>query len=498
MRLKFLPGLLLLAVFAGCDHTDHPFPHEQASSFTEISSTDLGEAGAAEISAFDPITKKLFTVTNSGSSTQIDILDLSNPSLPVRLGYIDINPFGGGVNSVAVSDGKLAAAVEGFVKTDNGKIVIFSTDDYAVVKQVAAGALPDMLTYSYDGKYILSANEGEPGTDYLVDPAGTVTIVSVKDNYAATTIDFSGFASQQTALKAKGLRVFGPGASFAQDMEPEYLTISSDSRTAWVTLQENNAIAKIDIRSKRITDIFPLGFKNYNHDANGIDPSDKENAITLRKINVKGMYQPDAIAVLDNGGLPFLFTVNEGDVREYTAFTENKRIKDLALDAIAFPDGTELKKEPNLGRLNVTTTLGDTDGDGDYDELYSFGARSFSVWNGYNGKLIYDSKNELENKVIEGGLYDDGRSDDKGVEPEGVTLGYVDKKVIAFVGMERADAVALYDVTNPYYPSFIKLLPTGDAPEGLLFIPAKDSPTKKSLLVVSSENDGTVKVYESN
>jgi hypothetical protein len=498
MRLKFLPGVLSLTILAACSHTDHPFPHEQASSFTEISSTDLGEAGAAEISAFDPITKKLFTITNSGASTQIDILDLSNPSLPVRLGYIDISPFGGGVNSVAVSDGKLAAAVEGFVKTDNGKIVIFQTNDYSVVKEIDAGALPDMLTFSYDGKYILSANEGEPSADYLNDPAGTVTIVSVKDNYAATTIDFSGFASQQAALKTKGLRVFGPGASFTSNMEPEYLTISSDSRTAWVTLQENNAIAKIDIRTKRITDLFPLGFKSYNLDDNAVDPSDKDNTITLKKIKVKGMYQPDAIAVLDNGGLPFLFTANEGDVREYTAFTENKRIKDLSLDASAFPDGAELKKEANLGRLNVTTTLGDTDGDGDYDELYSFGARSFSVWNGYNGKLIYDSKNELDAKVIEAGKYDDGRSDDKGAEPEGVTIGYVGKKVIAFVGMERADAIALYDVTNPYYPSFIKLLPTGDAPEGLLFIPAKDSPTKKSLLVVSSENDGTVKVYETN
>lgn len=498
MRLKFLPGLLLLAVLAACDRTDHPFPHEQASGFTEISSTDLGEVGAAEISAFDPATQKLFTVTNSGSSTQIDVLDFSNPALPVRIGSIDISPYGGGVNSVAVSDGKLAAAIEGFVKTDAGKVVIFKTSDHTVIKQVTAGALPDMLTYSPDGKYILSANEGEPSDDYTNDPAGTVSIISVKDDYAVTTLDFSGFASQQIALQAKGLRVFGPGASFAQDMEPEYLTISQDSRTAWVTLQENNAIAKIDIRSKRITEIFPLGFKSYNLDANAIDPSDKDNSTSLRKTNVKSMYQPDAIAMFENGGIPFLFTANEGDVREYTAFAENKRIKDLVLDAIAFPDGAELKKDANLGRLNVTKTMGDTDGDGDYDELYSFGARSFSVWNGYSGKLIYDSKNELENKTIEAGQYDDGRSDDKGVEAEGVTLGYVGKKVIAFVGMERADAVALYDVTNPYSPAFIKLLSTGDAPEGLLFIPAKDSPTKKSLLVVSSENDGTVKVYQVN
>lgn len=498
MRLRLLPFIIVLFVLASCDHTDYSFPHEQASSFTEISSTDLGEAGAAEISAFDPGTKKLFTVTNSGASTQIDVIDLSNPSLPVRIGSIDISSFGGGVNSVDVSDGKLAAAIQAVAKTDAGKVVIFKTTDHSVVKEVTVGALPDMLTYTHDGKYILSANEGEPSDDYLNDPLGTVSIISVKDNYTVTTLDFAGFASQQLALQAKGLRVFGLNASFSKDMEPEYLTVSSDSKTAWVTLQENNAIAKIDIRSKRITEIFPLGFKNYNRDENGIDPSDKDNVKLLRKINAKGMYQPDAIAVLENGGLPFLFTVNEGDVREYTAFAENKRVKDLKLDATAFPDGDELKKEPSLGRLNVTTTLGDKDNDGDYDELYSFGARSFTVWNGYTGKQIYDSQNELEQMVIEAGLYDDARSDDKGVEPEGITLGYVGKRVIAFIGMERADAIALYDVTNPYKPSFIKILSTGDAPEGLLFISAKDSPTGKSLLVVSSENDGTVKVYQTN
>lgn len=499
MKLKFLPSLALVAVLAACDHVDYPYIPEQATSFTEIGNIDVGETGAAEISAFDPQTKKLFTVTNSGVSTEIDVIDLSDPAIPTKIGSIDISLFGGGVNSVSVSEGKLAAAIEGPTKTDAGKVVIFKTTDYSVIKQVSVGALPDMVTFSYDGKYILSANEGEPSDDYKNDPLGTVSIISVKDNYAVTTLDFSSFAPQQAALQAKGLRVFGPGASFGQDMEPEYITISSDSRTAWVTLQENNAIAKIDIRSKRVTNIFPLGFKNYNTEINAIDPSDKDAGVNFRAVNVKGMYLPDAIALYeDNKGNPLLFTANEGDVREWTAFAENKRIgsKDIVLDPVAFPDATTLKKDENLGRLNITTTLGDKDKDGDFDELYSFGARSFSIWNGNNGQLVYDSKNLLEKKVVEAGFYDDGRSDDKGVEPEGVTLGIVGKKVIAFVGMERADAVAMYDVTNPSNPVFIKILHTGDAPEGLLFIPAKDSPTHKSLLVVSSEGDGTIKIYQ--
>jgi hypothetical protein len=215
------------------------------------------------------------------------------------------------------------------------------------------------------------------------------------------------------------------------------------------------------------------------------------------KWNVKGVYMPDAIAVLENNGVPYLFTANEGDAREYAGFTEVFRIKskDVKLDPTVFPNAADLKKDEQLGRLNITTSLGDIDGDGDLDELYSFGSRSFSVWNGNTGAQVYDSKNELDLKTVESGVYDDGRSDDKSVEPEGITIGTVGSKKIAFVGMERADAVAVYDVTIPFAPVFLQLLKCGDAPEGVLFIPAKNSPTKKSLLVVSSEGDGVLKVF---
>ncbi|HEX2607820.1 MAG TPA: choice-of-anchor I family protein, partial [Flavisolibacter sp.] len=363
-----------------------------------------------------------------------------------------------------------------------------------LIKQIPVGALPDMITFSSDGKFLLTANEGEPNDAYTIDPAGSVSIITVKSGYAVTTLDFASFAPQAAALKAKGFRIFGPGASFAQDIEPEYITVSQDSKTAWVTLQENNGIARIELTSKKITAIYPLGFKNYSKTVNGIDPSDKDGTIALAPRKVKGMFQPDAIAVYEANGIPYLFTANEGDVREWSGFAENKRVKDLKLDPAAFPDAS-VQADAKLGRLNVTTTMGDTDKDGDYDALYSFGARSFSVWNGSNGALIWDSKNELEQKAIEASLYEDGRSDDKGVEPEGIAIGQVGRKIIGFIGMERADALALYDLSNPTQPSFLKLLATGDAPEGIAFIPAAQSPIKKSLVVVSSENDGTIRIY---
>ena len=503
MKWKFLLPLAAITVFAACQKIDLDLDPkknaEDLSSFTQVSSTDIGGGeGAAEISAFDPKTNKLFVITNADDLTQIEVLDISNPSAPLNIGTINVSAYGGGVNSVDVSDGKLAAAIEGFSKTDNGKVVVFKTSDYSVIGQAVVGALPDMVTFTPDGKYILSANEGEPSDDYSTDPMGTVSIISVKDNYSVTTLDFSGFASQESALKAKGFRIFGKDASFAEDIEPEYLTVSADSRTAWVTLQENNGIAKIDIGSKKITRIFPLGFKNYSLSGNYIDPSDFNKAYTPAQWNVKGVYMPDGIAVIEEFGIPFLFTANEGDAREYpdAGFVEIKRVRQVTLDPTVFPNAVTLKEDANLGRLNITTTLGDTDGDGDFDELYSYGSRSFTVWNGLSGQLLFDSKNELDEKASAFGVYDDGRSDDKSVEPEAVVIGASGKQRFAFVGMERADAVALYDLSSCLSPKFVKMLKVGDAPEGVLFVSAKDSPTKKSLLIVSNEGDGTVRIFE--
>lgn len=501
MKKENIAALCLALAFSSCTkYFDKDFwqdkaeKHlEDASSFEEIGSIDVGDVGAAEISAFDPKTNRLFIVNNSGTN-RIDVVDLSNPVTPSLLGSIALEKYSGAVNSVSVHDGMLAAAIEAANKQADGKIVLFDTRTYAELEVISSGALPDMITFSPDGKYILTANEGEPSADYTSDPIGSVTIVATND-FTSRTIDFSAFASQQNELQKQGLRIFGPNASFAQDLEPEYITVSKDSKTAWVTLQENNAIAKIDLQSGSVTNIFPLGFKAYSTFANSIDPSDRDENIFFRSVPVFGIYMPDAIAVIEKRGTPYLITANEGDAREYDAFEEMSRLEDLELDENAFPDGSTMKQENQLGRLNVTKTLGDANGDGKYEALYSLGARSFSVWNGNDGKLMFDSKNNLEEEVVEAGLYDDGRSDDKGAEPEGIAIGQVGLKDIAFIGMERADAVALYDISEPANPIFLKMLQTGDAPEGVLFIHRNDSPIKKSLLIISSENDGVVKIY---
>lgn len=500
---------LFLALFlvVSCQNDDDNSQNSIVNTtvnFQYKSTINVGGIGASEISAFDYLTKKLFVV--NVESNQLSVFNISNLSTPIQEDPIALSAFGT-PNSVAVFEGKLAIAVEAQVKQNPGQILLYNTSDLSLISQFTVGALPDMVTFSKDGSLIISANEGEPNNDYTNDPMGTISIIDLSSNIT-TTLDFSSFNSQQATLENQGFRVFGLNATLAQDIEPEYVTVSDDSQTAWVSLQENNAMAKVNLLTKTIEGIYPLGFKDYNSVGNEIDASDKDNVKELKAWNVKGMYQPDGITYANINGTDYVFSANEGDSRDYDGFSEEERVKDLILDETAFPASEDFQNDTNLGRLKITSTLGDLDNDGDYEELYSYGARSFSVWSA-NGNLLFDSGNDIATRVLmntpDRFNYDweddatDKRSDDKGAEPESVEiLNIANERYILFVGLERNCQVMVYDVTNPTAPQFLSILShAGDlAPEGLLIIPAEKSPTGKDVLVVSNEDSGTVSFYE--
>jgi Domain of unknown function (DUF4114) len=496
---------------------------------TQLKLSGTIQLDGAEISAYDPISKRFFTTGESGGKPVLQITDISDPTKPTKIGNIDLSTFGAGIQSVAVRKGTggnssiVAVAISATTATDPGKVVFFDAAGSSAtpLSQVTVGALPDMLTFTPDGTKLLVANEGEPKSDYTIDPEGSISIIDVSGNIAAldqtkvTTANFQAFNGQEASLKAQGIRIFGPNASTSQDLEPEYIAVSADSKTAFVTLQENNAFAIVDIASGRVTSLKALGFKDHNQTGKGMDASDKDSkSNNIKNWPVLGMYLPDAISSFQSGGKTYYLTANEGDSRDYSAFSEEARIKTLNLDATAFPNAADLKLDANIGRLKVTKTLGDTDGDGDYDQLYTFGGRSFSVWD-EAGNLVFDSGDQLEKIIAEkvpslfNANYDtatnkftaDDRSDDKGPEPEAVTIGYIDGKPYAFIGLERASGgVLMYDLSNPTAPEFVQYIYNEKdiSPEGLSFISAQDSPNGKPLLLVSNEISGTATVYEVN
>ena len=505
-KMNLVNKVILSAVFVSVMHTsctneenDGGTISDASVSFSEKQTIKIGGEGAAEISAYDPTSKNLFTV--NVENTEISVTNIADIYKPVKKTSIALASYGS-PNSVAVHNGKLAVAVEAVVKQQDGKILVYDTTTLQLLDTYTVGALPDMVTFTKDGKLIISANEGEPNDDYTVDPEGTISIIDVATD-VVTTLDFKAFNSQEATLKAGGYRVFGPGATLAQDTEPEYVAVSEDSKTAWVSLQENNGMAKVNLVTKTIEAIYPLGFKDHSLAANSLDVSDKDGVKELKTWPVKGMYQPDAITAAKINGVEYVISANEGDSRDYSGFSEEARVKDLDLDLTAFPLSADYLNNANLGRLKITTTMGDANNDGKYEALYTYGARSFSIWT-TNGTLVYDSGNSIAKEtlaytsnVFNGG---DDRSDDKGAEPESVQVLTLGKKHYLFVGLERNNQVLMYDISNPTAPVFLNILSkNGDvAPEGLLIIEAKDSPTKKDLLVVSNEVSGTVTFYENN
>lgn len=485
-----------------------------ALELTQLSTLKLGafDEGAAEMIDYDPATKKIFAI--NGENDTVAVIDISDPAAIKLEKELDISAYGKAPTCVSVKNGLVAVTIQAEDKQSPGQLVFFTTGG-EFVSAMTTGALPDNTIFSPDGKYCIVANEGEPSDDYKNDPEGSVTIVEIKDGMPREAV-VAGFSGIEPV---DGVRVFGPNATLAQDMEPEFVAVSGDSKTAFVVCQENNALAIVDLPTCTVKAIKPLGTKDHSREGNGFDASNKTDSVEIKPWPVKGLYMPDAILSYDVGGKGYLITANEGDSRDYESYSEEARVEDLKLDPEKFPNAADLQDKKNLGRLKITTTMGDTDGDGDYDELYSYGARSFAIWD-EDGNLVYDSGDQFEQeiaKVIGQGFNSTNdeqpsfkdRSDDKGPEPEALALGVIGEKIYAFIGMERSGGIAVYDVSDPKAPVFASYFnnrnfevpidseEAGDlGPEDLEFIPAADSPNGKNLLISGNEVSGTVTVME--
>jgi 2',3'-cyclic-nucleotide 2'-phosphodiesterase / 3'-nucleotidase / 5'-nucleotidase len=529
VRLVGFVGILLLVLSSAASVAARPVEQRVAPRTIALApigtyATGVFGEGASEIVAYDPDGARMYVV-NAEQST-VDIVSISDPTAPTQVATIDLSPYGGGVNSVDVSRGRVATAVQNQNPQEPGSVVFFDGDGN-FQSQVTVGALPDSLQWSANGRYVVVANEGEPSDDYTIDPEGSISIITVRGNLdrvqqrdvqTASFTDFNVGGPRHAEL-SPDIRIFGPNASVAWDLEPEYVAIAPDSRTAYVTLQENNAVAVVDLRRARVEALVPLGYKDHRQPGNALDASDRDDRVNIQNWPVRGLFQPDAIDTWRARGEVYLITANEGDARDYDGFSEEVRVQDLKLDPRSFPNAAELQADDRLGRLRVTSADGDLDNGGtDYEALYSFGTRSFSIWNS-RGELLFDSGDEFEREIAvaypryfnannDDNDSFDSRSDDKGPEPEAVTVGEIDGQQYAFIGLERVGGIMVYNVSNPRAPRLIQYInnrnfdvPADDpaagdlGPESVTFVSADDSPNGQPLLLVGNEVSGTTTVY---
>ncbi len=510
------------------------------------------DESAAEITAFDRDTQQVFVV--NGDTDTIVVFNVLDPTPQTETATIvPTSVLGGSPTSVAVGNGVVAVAVE---RPGEDGLVAFlnAAVPTATISVVPVGALPDMVTFTPDGSRVLVANEGEPfladdnGVRSVVNPVGSISIIEgaggdFRGLTAADVIevgfeDFNVGGAREDEFPP-GIRNIFPGATRAQELEPESIAVSDDGSTAYVTLQEHNALAIIQIidddddggTTATVTAILDLGEKNFLIPGNEFDASDQDFGVNLRTWPVFGLYQPDAIdAYTAANGRTYLVTANEGDAVDYTfdtgtatvAIVEESRLEDLTLDPAVFPNAAELQAPENLGRLLVPNTAVDGDGDELVDRIVAFGGRSFSIWDGETGALVFDSGNDFERitAVRLGADFNadndenggDARSDAKGPEPEGIVVGQIGDRSYAFIGLERVGGIMVYDVTQPESPDFVQYVNNRDfsasqadleaglagdlGPEGLTFVSSGDSASGLPLLLVGNEVSGTTTLYE--
>jgi len=475
------------------------------------------DGGVAEIVVYNNDNKRIYMV--NGALGSLDIVDAgvlrSGQFTELNLyKRIDVSAMGvangftyGDLTSAAVStkNKQIALAVQHNTYSEPGYIVIVNYEG-EYIRHYSAGVQPDMICYTPDEQYILTADEGEPRFGYAggaIDPPGSVTIVNVKTNEVRIA-GFSSFdaASARTAFLQSG-GILGKGANPSLDFEPEYIAVSSDSRTAWVSLQEANALAVLDIVSGTFSSVFGLGFKDHNLPQNSMDAL-RDRKVELAVQNIFGAYMPDGIAAVRIQGKDYILTANEGDAREWGS------------GANAYADITTFTVEG--ARITV---LDNAKKDGlAADKKYILGARSFSIWDvsGGSAKLVYDSANEFEKRTAEYFPANfnashtnndlDSRSGGKGPEPEYAASLQIGSRTYAIIGLERIGGIMVYDISNPQSPEFYDYINTRDfsgsglaqmgdlGPEGIAAIPASDSPTKRPLIFVANEVSGTIAVFE--
>ena len=474
-------------------------PAVQATSALTFTFLGRIKGGPADQAAYDSSTQRLFVA----STKSLQILDISDPSNPTQVRSLSIEAL-----NAAVHNGVIAIAVQANPVTDPGS-VIFINSDGNTLKTVMVGAMPNHLIFTPNGQKLLVANKGMSSGS--VDPEGSVSIIDLSGGVnaaTATTVNFQSFNSQRASLVSQGIRIYPSADTVAKDLEPEWITLSPDASQAFITFKVNNAIAVLNLGSSQFTQLISLGSKDFSQSA--LDPSNVDGpnggkAINIQPWPVYGLYMPGNIGMYTVNGQTYYITANEGEYR-----SEHTTVKSLNLDPTAFPNAAQLKQSSALGYLRVSSIDGDTNGDGNYEKLYAFGGRSFSIWDA-NWNQVYDSGDQFEQmeaqiapNVFNASNNDpaswDTRSPFKGPEPEAVRIATLsDGRTYAFIGIEDAGSGAMvYDVTNPAQGSFVDYVrnDTDMNTEGLAFIPAQDSPNGNPLLVTLNTISKTTAIYQ--
>ena len=468
--------------------------------------TANADGGVAEIVAYDRINRKAYVVNGQdGVLLQLDLLADGSLTGGKEIQVKDlIEGFAyGDMTSVSVDpeNGNVAVALQDADFTKEGRVAVLDQEG-SLVECYTVGVQPDMLTYTKDGSKILTANEGEPRNGLgggAADPAGSVSVIDTKSG-TVKTAGFEGFTADELLQNGVLLgKADGQIIAPATDLEPEYIAVNSEGTKAWVSLQEANAIAVLDLNTGTFTAVKGIGFVDYSQEGSAVDLVKDEVYGPKTYENTLGVRMPDGISIYESDGRTYILTANEGDAREWGQYENTDKI------TVTASDGTEAEK---VEVLLPDYVAGLEEGTG-----YLLGGRSFSVFD-EDLNLVYDSGRDFEEKTSgylgewfncsNDDLEVDSRSRKKGPEAESLTVGHVGNNTYAFVALERIGGILVYDITDPGSISYVNYINTRDfsaeiagdvSPEGLCFVSSNDSGSGKPVLLAACEVSGTLAAY---
>ncbi len=505
---------------------------EIAFEYLDNYETNIKDDSAIEIVKYSSYNNKLYAI--NGSVKTLEILKLSGAkvnlekSINIENMIVDGEFVFGDVTSVDVDkEGRfVVVAVQESDYSKDGKALFLDLNGNYIT-EVRTGVQPDMITISYGTQQVLVACEGEPRKGYEsgVDPEGTITSIEVSKEIKdislddVVTINFNNVEVDNKVIIKKGNTI-------EKDLEPEYIAINESQNIAYVALQENNAIAKINLETKTVEWVKGLGFKDFS--ISKLDPSETDG-INIRKAPILGIYMPDGIAFETINDRGYIFTANEGDSREWEEYTNETSISEISdkvkLNAENYDGYTQkeldeyiekgyLEDDKHLGNLTINSNLGKNKND-EYETLYAFGGRSFSIFDADTMELVYDSGSILEEmtstkypdffNTSNNKVELDSRSTSKGPEPENVVVGKVSDEYYAFVGLERISGIVAFNVSNPKETYYVNEINTRDfttgiagdvGVEGMDFVSAEKSPTGEALIFTGNEVSGTAAMYK--
>ncbi|SES81018.1 esterase-like activity of phytase family protein [Thorsellia anophelis] len=404
--------------------------------------------GVAEIVTATPDGQYLF-YTNAAKGT-LHLVDVKNPASPISLPTLQLTDSESQKvepTSVAISpDGQYAFVVirtgDDKAKASNGKLKIFDISDINNIKlkdSVVVGSGPDSIDLIGEADTLRAVIAIE---DEETDEEGDATIPGVRPG----SIDvvylgglYSGKALYVETIELVDALKATPQVNYPEDPQPEFVSVNHNTAQVAVTLQENNAIALLDLSNPEKATLSKV-FSTLTVKRDNNADLKKDGEIHLKE-SFEGRREADAVTWISDT----IFAIaNEGDTKK-----------------------------------------------GD-DGIYP-GARGFTLFDN-NGNIIYETFDKTEANAVIYGHYPDSRSAAKGVEIEGILSAEFDGQNYLFVGSERGSFVEVYQVGTNQELEFVQLLPTGISPEGLTSVHNKA--TGKELFVTANEKDGSLSIFE--